>query len=313
MTELVTVGETMLRLSVPPGERLARANRLDVHVGGAESNVAVTAAGLGVDSVWVSKVADSPLGHRVTTELRGRGVEPRVTWSDEGRQGLYFLERGRSPRESTVIYDRDGSPIRTATPEDLFRDRVAAADAVHTTGITLALSDALASTVEELLSVADTACFDLNYRSKLWSIDAAREGYETVFPHVDVLFAPARDARRILETDGDPAAIGVALRDRYDLDIAVITAGQDGAVAVAADETVTQPAIDADTVDAIGTGDAFAGGFLATHFRGGTLQEALATGAGAAAIKRTIEGDAATITEAEVAMTLDSSPGGIDR
>lgn len=82
MTDLVTFGETMLRLSPPRGERLETTETLDVQAGGAESNVAVGAARLGADAVWLSKLPESPLGRRIIGELRSHGVRTGVSWAD---------------------------------------------------------------------------------------------------------------------------------------------------------------------------------------------------------------------------------------
>jgi 2-dehydro-3-deoxygluconokinase len=81
MADLVTFGETMLRYSSPPGERLELTDRLDVHVGGAESNVAVAASELGRETVWLSKLPDTPVARRITRSLVLHGVEPDVAWN----------------------------------------------------------------------------------------------------------------------------------------------------------------------------------------------------------------------------------------
>ena len=47
MHEVVTVGEAMLRLWVPPGERLETASHFRVAVAGAEANVAIALTRLG--------------------------------------------------------------------------------------------------------------------------------------------------------------------------------------------------------------------------------------------------------------------------
>jgi len=114
MPDLVTFGETMLRLSCPPGERLGSTPRFEVHVGGSESNVAVAASQLDTEAVWLSKLPDSALGRRVATALRSRGVRTGVAWvdPDEYRLGSYYLERGSAPRGSKVEYDR----ARSAPP-----------------------------------------------------------------------------------------------------------------------------------------------------------------------------------------------------
>ena len=90
--ELVTFGETMIRLSPPAGERIETARSLEFRTAGAESNVAVAASRLGCSAAWLSKLPDSPLGRRVTTELRTHGVEPYVRWDDDARQGAYYIE-----------------------------------------------------------------------------------------------------------------------------------------------------------------------------------------------------------------------------
>lgn len=92
MTDLVTFGETMLRLSPPRGERLETTETLDVQAGGAESNVAVGAARLGADAVWLSKLPESPLGRRIIGELRSHGVRTGVSWADPeaSRLGTYY-------------------------------------------------------------------------------------------------------------------------------------------------------------------------------------------------------------------------------
>ncbi|PSP61653.1 2-keto-3-deoxygluconate kinase, partial [Halobacteriales archaeon QH_8_67_36] len=121
MADLVTFGETMLRLSPPNEARLEVADQYNVDVAGAESNVAVAAQRLGLDSTWLSKLPDSPIGRKVAGELRSHGVSVDVVWDDspERRQGTYYLEQGRPPRGSKVIYDRAHASVTTATAEEL--------------------------------------------------------------------------------------------------------------------------------------------------------------------------------------------------
>jgi len=142
MTDLVTFGETMLRLA-PGDERVETADEYDVHVAGAESNVAVAAQRLGLDAAWLSKVPDSPVGRRVTSELRQHGVTVDAAESSDGRLGTYYLESGDLPRGNNVIYDRANAAVTTATPDELPTERVRDASAFHTTGITPGLSETL--------------------------------------------------------------------------------------------------------------------------------------------------------------------------
>jgi 2-dehydro-3-deoxygluconokinase len=319
MTDLVTFGETMLRLSPPRGDRLERAREFDAGAGGAESNVAVVASLLGLDAVWLSKLPDSALGRRIVRELRGHGVRTGVAWdeSDDRRLGTYYLEHGGAPRGSEVVYDRAGSSVTTATPEELATGVVAGADTFYTSGITPALSDTLRETTATLFEVATqgetTVAFDLNYRSKLWSPSAARETYEALLPAVDVLFAAERDAREVLDRDGDAVQIAHGLATEFDPDTVVVTRGDAGALGIRSGEVFEQPVFESDTFDAVGTGDAFVGGFLTARAAGGDVERCLTYGAATAALKRTIDGDLAVVAPDEVEAVIEGGGDGISR
>ncbi|RLM90260.1 sugar kinase [Halobellus sp. Atlit-38R] len=319
MADIVTFGETMLRLSPPRGERLERTRELDARTGGAESNVAVAASRLGCDAAWVSKLPDSPLGRRIVSELRSHGVQTDIAWDDseDARLGTYYLEHGGEPRGTDVIYDRTDASVTTATPDELPATALDGAEFFYTSGITPALSSTLAKTTDALLRAAGragvTTAFDLNYRSKLWTPEEAKTGYESLFPHIDVLVAAERDAATCLGRDGDPVEVANGLLHDFDFETVVLTRGENGSLAVHEGEVFEQAVYDADTFDAIGTGDAFVGGYLAERVAGGDVPDALAYGAATASLKRTVDGDLAVVTPAEVERVVAEQGGGISR
>src|SRR6476619_5078408 len=73
--DVVSLGEAMLRLSVPIGKRLDDTRTLDLELGGAESNVCSALARLERRVAWVSRVPDHALGHNVIRALRADGVD----------------------------------------------------------------------------------------------------------------------------------------------------------------------------------------------------------------------------------------------
>ncbi|MDR5673826.1 Sugar kinase, ribokinase family [Halalkaliarchaeum sp. AArc-CO] len=313
MVEVTTFGETMLRLSPQRGQRLETASQLEFRTAGAESNVAIAASRLEVDAVWLSKLPNTSLGRRVRNDIRQHGVTPAIAWSDDGRQGTYYIEQGGQPRGTDVIYDRADAAITSATVEELSVRWIRESDVFFTTGITPALSETLYRTTSELLSVDTTTAFDLNYRSKLWSPQTARSAYDELLPDVDLLFVPERDAKTILNVDGGAESIAEQLRERYDCETVVVTRGSDGALASCPDGPVWQPSFGTETVDPIGTGDAFVGGFLSQRVRGESIADALEWGAATAALKRTIEGDLAVVTPREVESVIETGSSDIDR
>ncbi len=316
----------MLRLSPPAGTRLETEGSLDAQVGGAESNVAAAASCLGADATWLSKLPANPLGRRVVRALRSHNVTPAVTWDDRetARLGTYYLEYGADPRNTEVIYDRAGSAVTTVSPAELDVDILEQATVFHTTGITPALSEAAAETTMELISAVREAgvvrSFDLNYRAKLWTPAEAKSAYESILPEIDLLFAPVRDARGVLDCKGDAEAVARSFAADYNIETVVVTRGAEGSLALVGNDVIEQGVFDSEAVDAIGTGDAFVGGVLGElladseiALTADRIETALSYGAAAAALKRSLAGDVLVTTREELERVRDTSAGGISR
>ena len=105
--DLLTLGETLMRLSPPADKRLEQARLFEVGVGGSELNVGCVLARLGRRVAWVSRLPEGPLGRIVDGEARRHGVDTRwVRWMADARLGLPALRRAsarvRSPRRSAI-------------------------------------------------------------------------------------------------------------------------------------------------------------------------------------------------------------------
>ena len=100
MADVVTFGEAMIRLSPPDFNRLEQTSTLDMKVGGAEFNVAIGLARLGVSSAFVTRVPTNPLGRMIVNKTREHGVgllsrrlvqrRPRgesISWNSEPHPG----------------------------------------------------------------------------------------------------------------------------------------------------------------------------------------------------------------------------------
>ena len=319
MVDLVTFGETMLRLSPPTQERVETADQYDVHVAGTESNVAVAAQRLGLESTWVSKLPDSPPGRKVVNEIRGHGVDTDIVWDEaEGaRVGTYYLEQGEVPRGNNVIYDRAGASVTTAETAELPTELLEETTAFHTSGITPGLSATLEETAADLLARADeagaTTSLDVNYRSKVWPPEEAGSVLTDLFPHVDVLLTAKRDAENLFDRTGSAVEIASSLTDDYGFDVTVVTQGAKGAVAATAGEQFDQPAYEATDAHPVGSGDSFVGGFLSQYVTGEPIPEALRWGAATAALKRSVPGDIAVLSPDEVERVMEGDRAEISR
>jgi 2-dehydro-3-deoxygluconokinase len=308
MYDVITLGETMYRLTPPDFQRVAQATQFNIEIGGSESNTAVGLAQLGMKVAWLSRLTDNALGRRITQTLQGYAVDTsHVVWTDADRVGLYFMEEGQPPRPTQVTYDRAGSAISRMTVADLPQSLFTAGQArlLHLTGITAALSNSAHQVVYQAMLWAKAAgwkiSFDINYRAKLWSPEAAAQGCEALAQLADVILLPLRDAQTLYHAPADPTLALAHLRERWPNAQLILTLGAEGAMALDHDgRRSEQAAYPATPVGRIGGGDAFTAGFLYGLLTHNDLQTALQWGVAAAAIKYTLPGDLPLIRQADV-------------
>lgn len=316
-SDVFTLGEAMLRLSVPVGERLLSAPTYDVHVGGSESNVAVALARLGRRVVWASIVDHSELGRRVIEFLAAAGVDTSSVHRRTGaRLGTYFVELRDAPATPRVLYDRVGSAFSTITADDVDWDRLDASRIVHLTGITPALSPSCSELVNAVAERVGTnpgqqLSIDVNFRAKLWSPDAASATLAPLLRAADLVLCSAADAALLFGATGSPSDVAARLADECGA-ATVISAGggetcwHDGTASGAV------PAPEVRIVDRIGAGDALAAGVL-DGLLDGDLGAGVARGVTMAAITMATRGDSFQGDRAEVESLSAGGARRVDR
>lgn len=316
MGTIVCFGELLLRLGAPGRQMLLQSPVLDVHVGGAEANVAVSLARFGHDARMVGVVADNALGEAALGELRRHRVDTRAVLQVAGRMGLYFLTPGAIQRPSEVLYDRaDSAFARIGGGTHDWPARLAGADWLHVSGVTPALGQRAADGVLKAVRAARAAgakvSFDGNFRPKLWEAwrGDAPAILRALMAEADLLFASHRDLQVVLglefpqATPQERFAAGAAeafrafphlrqmaatVRVQRSVDhhvVSGIAALRDGALHTTAARDVSP------IVDRIGTGDAFAAGVLHGGLTGLSAQAALDFGVAAACLKHSLPGD----------------------
>src|SRR5579872_1299621 len=178
--DVITFGETMIRLSPPGHARLEATDLLECRTGGSESNTAIALARLGRRAAWWSRLPDNPLGRKIATQVARWGVDTSlILWAETGRAGVYFIEFGAPPRPHHVYYDRADSAASHLTPDMVDWAQLDGARHLHLTGITPALSAGCAATVAHAAHEARarglTVSLDINYRRKLWTPAQAKK------------------------------------------------------------------------------------------------------------------------------------------
>src|SRR5437588_10108931 len=99
VSDVVSFGETMLRLSAPEGVRLEEADTLHVYVAGTESNTLACLARLNLKTTWISALPEDSLRQRVVSELRRNVVDTsHVIWTGSNRRvGIFSVEQAPDP------------------------------------------------------------------------------------------------------------------------------------------------------------------------------------------------------------------------
>lgn len=315
--DVTTIGEAMLRLSVPAGVRLETARQLDMFPAGAEANVAAALARLGRPCGWVSALPDSPLGRLVTNELRQAGVDvTAVHWSVNGRMGTYFIEFAVPPRPTQVVYDRANSCFTQLQPAQIDWNYLLDTRLLHLTGITPPLSPNCLEIVQEALQRArgrgTAVSFDVNYRQRLWSPETAVATLLPLIQQVDLLFCSRRDAITLFGCQGEPEEVVAQLGAQTKARHIVVSLAEDGVIGWDGRRVYRQIAPPVQIVDRIGAGDALAAGvihgWLDSDFAAG-----LRDGVILAALALSQYGDMVVTNQAELAALAARSGGGVIR
>jgi 2-dehydro-3-deoxygluconokinase len=333
--KVVGFGEIMLRLSTPGKQRFVQAESFNAVYGGGEANVAVSLANYGLDSYYVTKVPDNPIGQSAINHLRRFGVRTDYITRGGNRLGIYFLESGSAQRASAVVYDRSAASIAEAIPADFnWCDVFSGADWFHFTGITPALSDhAAAVTLDAVKTAREMGVMvsvDLNFRKKLWSSQKAKAVMSELVRYADVCIGNEEDAEKVFGIKAASSDIisgkinqegyrDVArqLRERFDFKYVAITlresfsASHNGWSAMLYDGSeffFSRKYEIIPIVDRVGSGDSFAGGLIYSLLTGSNPRESLEFAVAASCLKHTITGDFNLVTVDEI-KTLTQGDG----
>ncbi len=340
MAKIVTLGEIMLRLSTPGHSRFVQSDSFDVVYGGGEANVAVSCANYGHEAYYVTRLPVHEIGQAAVNALRRYGVRTDFIARGGSRVGIYFLESGAAMRPSKVIYDRAGSAIAEALPEDFDFDAIMeGADWFHWSGITPAISDRAAELTRLACEAAKrhgvTVSVDLNFRKKLWTKEKAQSVMRPLMQYVDVCIGNEEDAELCLgfkpdadveggKTDAEGyKGIFRAMADQFGFKYVVSTlresfsASHNGWKAMIYDGKEFYESKRYDIlpiVDRVGGGDSFSGGLIHGLLTKATQGEALEFAVAASALKHTIDGDFNMVSAAEVeALAGGDSSGRVQR
>lgn len=341
MSKVLTLGESLFRLSSQKGNRLSDSTLLYLHYGGAEANVAINLSILGHDVSYATKLPkDNELINNILQSLRRYCVDDSQVLYGEGRLGSYYLEKGAGPRPTNVIYDRQYSAI--SLMKELEWDLDELFDGVtlfHITGITLALAPQWHQMGVQLIKEAAKrgirVSFDMNFRQKLWEVDEARIVYNDLLPYVSILSATGRDATTFMDIserdesgasdEPDWAYYARKMTEKFpNIDYVYGTNRQllspnsynmFGYLYGREENRGVQSTVHAihSVVDRVGTGDSYASGILDGLLREESLEDIVEFAMAACSLKHTIHGDINAFSREEVLNFMQNKGRNISR
>ena len=271
--DVITLGETMVSFAAQEAGALDAAANFTKIVAGAETNVGVGLARLGLKVAWVSRLGDDSFGRYIRRALEAEGIDCTAVATDTTRPtGFMLKSRALEGQDPVVEYFRRGSAASALSRADFDESRFLAARHLHVTGITPALSASCAELVEHAMkamrAAGRTVSFDPNLRPKLWP------GREAMAAHLNRLAGladwvlPGLAEGRLLtglEAPEDIAAFYLA----HGAKAVAIKLGAEGALwrtAAGGGRVAGVPV--ARVVDTVGAGDAFAAGLISGRLEG---------------------------------------------
>lgn len=326
--KIITFGEIMLRLSPENNERFTQCHAFEAVYGGGEANTAVSLANFGVDTSYVTKLPAHTIGQSAVNALRQYGVNTSLIVRGGDQIGIYFLEKKTSQRPTNVIYNRSGSAIALALPEDFDWDEIFKdATWFHFSGITPAISDTMSdiciTACMKAKELGLTVSCDLNYRSKLWSTEKANQVMSEICKYVDICIANEDDAIGIFSTDTTSATeeknayIAKELMKRFPFKMVAsvwrtetsITTFKLQSMIYTEGKAYYSKEYYMHILDYIGAGDAYCAGIIYSFINNFNPQKAVEFANAASCLKHTVSGDFNLVTVDEVMRLAFGSTG----
>lgn len=282
--DAVTFGEAMaMFVADQPGD-LAAVEHFTKRIAGAELNVAVGLARLGLNVGWASRIGDDSFGRFTLQQLEKEGIDAgQVTVDNRYPTGFQLKDKQLDGTDPTVEYFRKGSAASHLSPADFNPEYFGAARHLHLSGVAAALSaESLALSrhaAREMRRMGKTISFDPNLRPVLWpSREAMVSALNDLAFQADWVL-PGLKEGQILTGEQTPEAIA----DFYlaqGVKAVIIKTGADGAwYKTASGEQAAVPAFRVENVvDTVGAGDGFAVGVISALLEGLPLAQAVRRG-----------------------------------
>lgn len=282
--DVVTFGEAMVMLVANKPGPIEQVQVFYKRTAGAETNVAIGLARLGLRVGWASRLGADSMGRYLLTELQNEGVDCTHVLSDPTqRTGMMFKGRVMDGSDPPIEYHRKGSAASQMDVDDIDKPWLCGARHLHSTGVFPAISEncyeVSRRTMALMRAAGRTVSFDPNLRPTLWaSTEAMKAGINQLAFAADWVL-PGLEEGHLLTGQETPEGIARFYRE-HGARLVVVKLGAQGAYFDHDDEQAYVPGFPVETVaDTVGAGDGFAVGLISALLDGLSLRRAVERGA----------------------------------
>ncbi len=286
--DVVTFGEAMMMLVADRPGPLEAAESFVKRTAGAETNVAIGLARLGLSVGWVSRLGGDSMARYLLNTLQGEGIDcSHVVCDASQRTGFQLKGRVEGGGDPPIEYHRKGSAASLFQPGDIDVPWLTSARHIHATGVFAALSpnchETALRSVALMRAAGRSISFDPNLRPTLWaSPEKMRSAINHLAAQADWVLPGIEEGRFL--TGRDSAEAVADFYREHGAGLVIVKLGPQGAYfsgEVDGQEVAGHvpgfPVVQ--VLDTVGAGDGFAVGVISALLAGRGVADAVRRGA----------------------------------
>ncbi|SFL89000.1 sugar kinase [Salibacterium qingdaonense] len=278
MLDVISIGDAMITMNPKSRGPLMFSHEFERKMGGAELNLIVGCARLGLQPGWISRFGQDGFGRYILNYMRGEGVDVSRTKLLENYRTPLNIKEVLEDGSGSTFYYRFPSPTEDITPADMEENYLKQARVFYISGVFLSLAGKNLDIIKKGIQIAKKhnrmVALDPNIRLKLWSREQARETMLPILPDVDIMMSGKEEADLLFGEQPDEAHLETF--GQYGISYVALKKGGEGASGWFSGEGSTfVPPESVKVVDTVGAGDGFNAGFLYSILRGFDLKRSL--------------------------------------
>lgn len=280
--DVITFGEAMAMFIADSPGPLHANRQFTMELAGAETNVAIGLAKLGLNVGFVSKVGTDAFGRFIIQTLQNQHVNIEQLQMDSDYPTGFQLKSQVIDGDPEVQYFRKGSAASHLNPSDFKDEYFRQARHLHVTGIPLAISNSTRDFAKHAIAFMKkqkkTITFDTNLRPSLWNSKEEMIKVTNKFANQANIVLPGLEEGQLLTGYQDPKDISSFYLDAG-VEMVIVKLGKNGAFYKTSDhEGFVSGYKVKQVVDTVGAGDGFAVGIISGVLENLPIENTIARG-----------------------------------